>query len=71
MYLCTGQNRLRGLPESFCNLVSLEELELSKNHIERLPAHFGHLKNLRDLRLDNNQVSLILWSGIRCELIQQ
>ena len=54
-----GQNRLRELPDSFCDLISLEELRLSKNLVEVLPVHFGRLPILKDLRLDNNLVMSI------------
>ena len=54
-----GQNRLRELPDSLCDLISLEELRLSKNHVEALSVHFGRLTSLRDLRFDNNLVMSI------------
>jgi len=43
---------IKRLPESFCNLVSLEKLELSGNcKLKKLPGSFGNLKSLRELHL--------------------
>jgi len=47
--LMLDSNSLKSLPDSFQNLINLEELELNRNDFTSLPDWFGNLKNLKNL----------------------
>ncbi|GLJ33275.1 hypothetical protein SUGI_0669460 [Cryptomeria japonica] len=46
-------SKLKNLPEEFCLLQSLEQLELNGPELSSLPKSFGDLRNLRHLDLHN------------------
>jgi len=45
------------LPETFGNLISLQELYLSNNQITGLPESIGRLRNLEYFNISNNQLT--------------
>jgi Leucine-rich repeat (LRR) protein len=47
------------LPESFGQLISLKELEISNNKLTTLPESFGQLKALQTLTIDENQLATL------------
>nr|XP_002128694.1 leucine-rich repeat-containing protein 28-like [Ciona intestinalis]XP_026694687.1 leucine-rich repeat-containing protein 28-like [Ciona intestinalis] len=47
-------NRMTRLPESICDLQSLESLNLTDNSVEELPSSIGKLNKLNQLILRNN-----------------
>jgi hypothetical protein len=57
-FFCNGpvyfktQNKITELPESFSNLTSLEELDISYNPITVLPSSFAKLTKLNYLHID-------------------
>lgn len=48
------KNKLKVLPETFKNLESLEELDLSENYFNEVPSFIFYLKKLKSLKLNNN-----------------
>ena len=51
-------NNLTGiLPESFGDLVNLQNLSLNNNHLTQLPNSFGNLTGLTTIRLYNNKLT--------------
>ena len=48
---------ITSIPESFCNLVNLRQLELSSNRLSELTENFGNLTNLDSLVLWGSELS--------------
>merc|ERR1712217_693554 len=69
-----GDNQLTSLPESFGNLVALQELGLFRNQLTTLPESFGNLVALQGLGLFRNQLTslpesfsnLVTLQGLGC-----
>jgi Leucine-rich repeat (LRR) protein len=54
-----GNDQLNPLPDRIGELVSLEELDLSRIHLTRLPATLGRLRGLRVLDLSDNELAVL------------
>ena len=50
-------NALTQLPDSFCQMISLETLTISLNGLKTLPPNFGNLNSLKKCYLSSNFVS--------------
>ena len=48
------ENRLESLPDEFCYLESLKELDIGFNRLRELPKNFGRLKNLQKISIYDN-----------------
>jgi Leucine-rich repeat (LRR) protein len=57
--LCLKGIQLDSLPDSFCLLVNLWDLDLAYNRLKSLPEEFGLLVKIRHLDLSNNQLEII------------
>ena len=61
---------LKKLPDSFCNLISLQELALFGNRLNTLPDAFGNLTSLRFLNLVRNELISLPDSFSKLESLQ-
>ena len=52
--LSAFNNKIKKLPEKFCDMTQLEVLQLQQNELVLLPETFDQLQNLKDLRLQDN-----------------
>lgn len=52
-------NQLKTLPESFANMVLLEELMLGNNQIETLPDFWSAFKSIRHVRIGYNKLKVL------------
>lgn len=50
-------NQLTSLPESICNMLHLQVLDLRVNKMKSLPERIGHLQQLRVLHLGENKIA--------------
>jgi Leucine-rich repeat (LRR) protein len=54
-----SKNRLKALPEEFCNLVNLVRLKLDHNDLAELPLMFSALYKLEKLTLNFNRLKML------------